>query len=77
MNPTSILSNSNKIRILNILKKGKVDFRGVMKSTRLPETVLKSLLDELVRDGFVKEINGTYEITEVGLKALKYVGRVR
>ncbi len=73
----SIISNPNKIRILNSIKRKKSDIKSISKSVRLPEKILESLLRELIKDGFVEEREGMYGITEEGLKALKYAEGIR
>ena len=64
-------SNPNKLRILNVLMKKELSAKAISKSVRMPEVAVTSLINELVRDGFVEEIEGVYRITEDGKKALR------
>jgi len=71
MKAGSIASNPTKLRIMKILAKKDLDLHGISKATRLPEIPVKGIMDELVKDGFVKDEGGVYRITEEGIKALK------
>jgi predicted transcriptional regulator len=67
----SIASNPNKLRIMNLLLKKDMPVKSIAKAVRMPEVALKTLLNELVKDGFVEEKEGVYRITSEGEKALK------
>ncbi len=69
----SIASNPNKIRIMNLLLKKEMSLKQIAKSTRMPEISLKTIIDELVKDGFVESTDKGYIITESGKKALKSI----
>ncbi len=71
MKAGSIASNPTKLRIMKILAKKSTDLHGIARATRLPEVSVRGVLDELVKDGFVRDEEGVYTITEEGIKALK------
>jgi predicted transcriptional regulator len=64
-------SNPNKLRILNVLMKRELSVKAISKSVRMPEIAVTSLINELVKDGFVEESEGVFRITEEGKKALR------
>lgn len=71
MKAGSIASNPNKLKIMNLLAKKDLSLERIVKATRLPQISVKSIMDELVKDGFVEEKDGIYSATEEGKKALK------
>jgi len=71
MKAGSIASNPSKLRIMNLLAKKDLSLERIVKATRLPQISVKSIIDELVNDGFVEEKDGVYSVTEEGKKALR------
>ncbi len=71
MKAGSIASNPNKIKIMNLLVKKELSIDRIVKATRLPVRSVKSLVEELIKEGFVEEKEGIYSATEEGKKALK------
>lgn len=71
MKAGSIASNPNKLRIMNLLAKKDLTLEKIVKATRLPQISVKSIIDELLKDGFVEEKDGIYSATGEGKKALK------
>lgn len=67
----SLASNPNKVRILNLVLKKELTLDSIAKAVRVPKIALTSLLNEMVKDGFIEEKEGVYRITEEGKKALK------
>ena len=67
----SLASNSNKLKIMNLLMKKELTKEKIAKSTRMPGNLVSGILDELVRDGFVEEKEGVYSATEEGKKPLR------
>lgn len=71
MNAGSIASNSTKLKILNLLAKKELELDKMAKNIRIPLKVMKGLVEELERDGFVERVDEVCRITEKGIKALK------
>jgi len=71
MKPGSLASSPSKLKIMNLLAKKELTKEKITKLTRMPENLVSSILDELVKDGFVEEKEGVYSATEEGKKALK------
>ncbi len=66
-----ISSNPTKIRILELLKKRKkADSKTIAKFTRIPEIMLRGVVEELKRDGFIVEEDGTFSLSSSGLEVL-------
>jgi predicted transcriptional regulator len=61
-----ITSNSNKLKIVEILHKRANSPKGISKNMRVPERVVKGLLEELLADGVVEKDAETYKLTELG-----------
>jgi len=71
MKAGSIASNPNKLRIMNLLIKKELNVDGIAKSTRLPPNLVKGLVGELLKEGFIGEKEGLYFATDEGKKAMK------
>mgnify|MGYP002331874987 CR=1 FL=1 len=71
MKAGSIASNPNKLRIMNLLVKKELNVDRIVKSTRLPPNLIKGLIEELLKEGFIEEKEGFYFATDEGKKALK------
>jgi len=71
MNAGSIASNPTKLKILNLLAKKELELDKMAKNIRIPLKVMKGLVEELERDGFVERVDKVCRITEKGIKALK------
>ncbi len=66
-----VMSNPNKVRVLEVLRKReKADLKEISKLTRIPEVMLKGIMNDLERDGFVREEGGVYKITPEGVEVL-------
>jgi len=66
-----ISSNPIKMKILELLKKrDKVDIKVISKSIRIPEFLLKPILNDLKREGFIIEENGLFKLSPKGLNVL-------
>ena len=66
-----ISSNPIKMKILELLKKrDKVDIKVISKSIRIPEFLLKPILNDLKREGFIIEENGLFKLSPRGLNVL-------
>ena len=67
----TISSNPIKMRVLELLKKrNEVDIRMISKSIRIPEFLLKPILNDLKREGFIIEENGLFKLSSRGLNVL-------
>ncbi len=67
----SITSNPTKVRILELLKKRKkADSKTIAKFTRIPEVMLRGVVEELKRDGFIVEEDGVFSLSSSGLEVL-------
>ncbi len=67
-----VTSNPNKVRVLEVIRKrGKTTMKEVSKSTRIPEVMLRGVLEELKREGFVSEEEGLLKLTPAGLEVLE------
>ncbi len=67
-----VTSNPNKVRVLEVIRKrGKATMKDVSKSTRIPEVMLKGVLEELKREGFVSEEEGLLRLTPSGFEVLE------
>jgi len=71
MKAGSIASNPNKLKIMNLLAKKELNIERIVKVTRMPETSVRSLIEELLKEGFLREKDGMYAVTEDGKKALR------
>jgi predicted transcriptional regulator len=65
-----ITSNPNKIKVLEIIKRAEVDEKTISKFTRVPEKVLRKVIEELKSDGIIEEKNEELCLTELGHKIL-------
>ncbi len=66
-----ITSNPTKVKILELLKKRKkADSKTIAKFTRIPEIMLKGIIEELKRDGFIAEEEGEFSLSPAGLEVL-------
>jgi predicted transcriptional regulator len=66
-----ITSNPTKVKVLEVLKKKeRADARTISKSIRVPEIMLKGVLEELKHDGFVIEEEGIFSLSPSGLEVL-------
>ncbi|HIP63212.1 MAG TPA: hypothetical protein EYH04_03755 [Archaeoglobus profundus] len=66
-----ISSNPIKMKILELLKKrDEVDIKVISKSIRIPEFLLKPILNDLKREGFITEENGLFKLSPRGLNVL-------
>jgi predicted transcriptional regulator len=63
-----VTSNRNKLKIIEILHRRRSSPKGISKSMRVPERVVKSLLEELLADGVVERDAETYGLTELGIQ---------
>ncbi len=67
----SLASNPNKLRVMNLLLKKSLELNAIAKAIRLPKNALKSIIDELITEGFIEEEGGYYKITDLGKRTLK------
>lgn len=66
-----ITSNPTKVKILELLKKRKkADSKTIAKFTRIPEIMLRGVVEELKRDGFIVEEDGVFSLSSAGLEVL-------
>jgi len=66
-----VMSNPNKVRILEVIRKrGEVDMGTISKLTRIPMVMLRGLIEDLKRGGFIEEVNGVCRLTDQGLEVL-------
>ena len=61
-----VTSNSNKVKIIEILHRKQSNPKTISKNMRMPERVVKGLLDELIADGIVEESEGNFRLTDLG-----------
>lgn len=62
-----ILSNPKRRQIVNALDKSEgLSLEGIAKKKRIPEQLLKKLLDELVKKEVLIEEDDVYQLSEVG-----------
>ncbi len=67
-----VTSNPNKVRVLEVIRKrGKTTMKEVSKFTRIPEVMLRGVLEELKREGFVSEEEGLLKLTPAGFEVLE------
>ncbi len=66
-----VTSNPTKVKILELLKKRKkADSKTIAKFTRIPEIMLRDVVEELKRDGFIVEEDGVFSLSSAGLEVL-------
>lgn len=66
-----ITSNPNKLKILEVLhRKKEADLKAIAKSTRVPEKILTTVVDELKEDEVIQETGDKLTLTEKGTKIL-------
>ncbi len=63
--------SGNSLKVLNLINENISEFGKLRKSTRLPEKILKSIIEELENWGFIVEEEGKYKITKKGMEELK------
>ncbi|WP_456370179.1 hypothetical protein [Geoglobus sp.] len=63
--------SGNMLKVLQLLADKTLDIESLRKSTRLPEKMLKSLVESLVERGYVESGEEGITITEKGREALK------
>jgi predicted transcriptional regulator len=72
-----VAANSNKVKILETLHRKQSNAKMVSKNIRLPERVVRGLLDELAADGIVEEDEGRYRLTALGNQIFGEVKGIR
>ncbi|RLI84370.1 hypothetical protein DRP07_01330 [Archaeoglobales archaeon] len=72
-----VTSNSNKVKIIEILHRKESNSKAISKSMRVPDRVVKGLLDELVEDGIVEANEGIYKLTDLGKQIFGEVKGIR
>ncbi len=66
-----ITSNPNKVKILEVLnRKKEADLKAIAKSTRIPEKILNTVVDDLKKDEVIEEKEDKLILTEKGTKLL-------
>ncbi|MFO7967099.1 MAG: winged helix-turn-helix domain-containing protein [Archaeoglobaceae archaeon] len=66
-----ITSNPNKVKILEVLnRKKEADLKAIAKSTRIPEKILVTVVDDLKNDEVIQEEGDNLKLTEKGTKLL-------
>lgn len=66
-----ITSNPNKLKILEVLnRKKEASLKAIAKSTRIPEKILVTVVDELKQDEVIEEKEDKLALTDKGTKIL-------
>ena len=68
--------SGNMVKVLEYLLKDKSEIGEISKHIRLPESVVKSIVNVLVDKGYVKLNENDVMITEKGIKYLEEVKRI-
>lgn len=63
--------SGNMLKVLQLVSEKTMDFESLRKSTRLPEKMLRSVVEALVERGYVESGDEGIAITEKGKEALK------
>ncbi|MBO8182589.1 MAG: hypothetical protein H0Z28_07325 [Archaeoglobus sp.] len=72
-----VTSNSNKVKIIEILHRKQSNPKNISKNMRVPERVVKGLLDELAADGIVEEHESEFKLTDLGKQIFAEVKGIR
>jgi predicted transcriptional regulator len=72
-----VTSNSNKVKIIEILNRKESDPKTISKYMRTPDRVVKGLLDELEKDGIVEATENIYRLTDLGKQIFGEVKGIR
>ncbi len=73
-----ITSNPNKVKILEVLnRKKEADLKAIAKSTRIPEKILVTVVEDLKKDEVVEEAGETGDKLTLTEKGTKLLGDIR
>ncbi|MFP3910220.1 MAG: hypothetical protein ACLFVI_08345 [Archaeoglobaceae archaeon] len=73
-----ITSNPNKVKILEVLnRKKEADLKAIAKSTRIPEKILFTVVEDLKKDEVVQETGETGDKLTLTEKGTKLLGDIR
>lgn len=73
-----ITSNPNKVKVLEVLnRKKEANLKAIAKSTRIPEKILITVVEDLKKDEVVQETGETGDKLTLTEKGTKILGDIR
>ncbi len=68
--------SGNMVKVLELLSREKSKIKEISKHIRLPESVVKSVVEVLTDRGYVRLNGDDVEITEKGIKYLEEIKKI-
>jgi|Deesub1362A_J573_1020465.scaffolds.fasta_scaffold02176_4 predicted transcriptional regulator len=73
----NIISSTNKVKILEILRRKNASPEYIAKHIRIPQKVAEELIEELEADGLLSIVEGSCHITELGVEVHNQLKGIR